>query len=374
MFSKLMDTRKKLAVYKDIFYYIYLVSMALLASTGFDSGDMIYKVIFLLGAALWAVKMVLTDYNLKEILVVFVIFLLLGIVLLHNGERTLIITALAVTGAKDVDIKKALGLSVTAKIFGTILLNAVACFDLVDNILITNKKNGVVTKNYSLGYTCPNHAFLNLFMICLLLLAVFQEKMKWYGYLILTAVMYGAYKAFYCRTGFYSWLLLMMVILIYRLLKNEKHKVAFTKLLCIAPGFFTVFTIGTIALYPRKIGIITKLDRLLNYRISMLVRRLQIMPTNFVGADRRRPADNGYFHILYNYGLILAAVLLVLMTYGIYKLAKEKQGYEAIILFISCVYLYMEFASMSTVWNVCLILVAKVIYDDRNKERKEAVR
>ena len=140
--------------------------------------------------------MAVTDFTWREILVMAVLTLLFGVNFLRTGEKTLILTVMAIFGAKNVNLDKAMKYALWEKAVLTVGTLTLAATGVIENEMVTLPKNGEWVEIPCYGYYQPNMAFANIFVILLLAMLVYRDKMKWYGYLIGTGIMYGAYKVF----------------------------------------------------------------------------------------------------------------------------------------------------------------------------------
>ena len=360
----------RLKDYSEYLFLAFIVLMGELGSCGFSSSDRVYKIVFLGCALLWALKMCLSGLNPKEISIIFAAFLLWGLVFLRNGEKTFLLTLMAIFGMKNVSKEKVMWYSLVTKAFTTVCIFLLAVTDVIENKYIVNIKFGAKVKNYCFGYSHPNHAFMNLFMMAIVLVVIFKEKMKWYMYLLLTAVFYGAYRLFLCRTGFLLWLLLVFAVFVYRFLQKWYGSDVFLRLMHAVPGVMLFMTFFLAFLFKKKVGIVRELNSLLNARISDVATRMGRVKTSFIGLQTARSFDNGYFHLVYNYGFIITILFVVLLSGAIYYFAKRNMGYEAIALMVLSVFLYMEFAVLSPVWNTLLILLGYVFFERINEKKK----
>ena len=96
----MLELRKKLSNYQEVFYLLFLLPMTGMSSMG------LY--VFAVATLFLLLKMAVTDFTWREILVMAVLTLLFGVNFLRNGEKTLILTVMAIFGAKNVNLDKAM--------------------------------------------------------------------------------------------------------------------------------------------------------------------------------------------------------------------------------------------------------------------------
>ena len=102
----MLKLRKKLGEYQEIYYLIFILAMTGMTSAGINSEYRIYKIVFAAVTLFLLLKGIVTDYTWRELVLMALLTVLLGVNLLRNGEKTLILTAMGVFGAKNVSLEK----------------------------------------------------------------------------------------------------------------------------------------------------------------------------------------------------------------------------------------------------------------------------
>ena len=365
----MLKLRKWLAQYNEIYYLIFVIGMGMLASFGFNSSQTVYKVVFVAGALMWALKMVTTNYKFREVVFIGVIFALLGVTLLRNGERMLLIPAMAVVGAKGVSVRKTFAYGFWSKLAVTVLTMAAAAADIINNVLLSNKKGSVASENFCFGYAHPNHAYLNLFMMAVMAVVLWKNKMRWYIYIIMTGVMFAFYKLLACRTGLLVWILAAVAFIVYEFVQNTKFRKLYLSLFAAIPSVMLMITFVTAFMYQKGNHIAVRINTLLHDRVSAVAKRLPEIGKIGIGSVHSRPFDNGYFYLIYNYGIVMAVILLITVTLAILYLVSKKMDYEAMVLGIVCVYIFMEYAAISSIWNFTVILIAQFVFAGKGEPK-----
>ena len=98
----MLELRKKIANYQEIFYMLFLLPMTGMTSMGLNSEDRIYLYVFAVATLFLVLKMAVTDFTWKEIAIMATLTLLFGVNFFRNGEKTLILTIMAIFGAKTI--------------------------------------------------------------------------------------------------------------------------------------------------------------------------------------------------------------------------------------------------------------------------------
>lgn len=357
--------RNKLAQYQEIFYMLFLLPMTGMTSMGLNSEDRIYLYVFAVATLFLLLKMAVTDFTWREIVIMGVFTLLLGANFLRNGEKTLILTAMGIFGAKNVNLDKVMKYALWEKAVLTVGTLTLAATGVIENKEFWLPKNWEMYTIYSYGYETPNMGFANVFVILLLAIIVYGDKLKWYAYMIGTAIMLGAYKLFMCRTGLVVWIMLCIMVLGYKIMKHFNQEKLYLYFFTSLPVILIMITM-TIPLVARKneqFWIV--IDKLLTGRVSLVNQVYDQIWTLAMGHIPVQPFDSMYFNAIYNDGWILTILCLVAYVVGIWYSVRKDQYFVTIGLSIMAVYGYMELLPLSILWNLPLVYLAQTLFKGR---------
>lgn len=357
--------RSKLAQYQEIYYMIFILSMTGMTSVALFSDDLLYKYVFIVGLALFLLKMAVTDFTLREILIMGVFTILLGINLLNNGEKTMILTAMGIFGAKNVDLRKVMKYALWEKAVLTVGFIALAMLGVIENTVMSLPKNGELFEVYCYGYSHPNNGFANIFGIVVLAVIVYGERLKWYGYVVLTGIILLGYELFMCRTGLVAWVALCLMVLGYYIMKHFRKEKLYMMLFPVIPIVLTVLTMVFPVLARVSPQFDSMIHNLLTGRVQIVNRVYDDVWTLVLGHNPVASFDSIYFHLLYNYGWILFAMCLIAYVVGMCYSNKKGKYYETIALGVMAVYGYMEMLPLSVLWNLPLLYLAWVLFRER---------
>ena len=161
----MLELRKKLANYQEIFYMLFLLPMTGMTSMGLNSEDRIYLYVFVVATLFLLLKMAVTDFTWREIVIMGIFTLLLGANFLRNGEKTLILTAMGIFGAKNVNLDKVMNYALWEKAVLTVGTLTLAATGVIENGAFDLPKNWEKYTIYSYGYETPNMGFANIAML-----------------------------------------------------------------------------------------------------------------------------------------------------------------------------------------------------------------
>ena len=339
--------------------------MTAMTSAGLNSSYRIFRAVFLVVTLILLLKMAVTDFTLREIIVMAVFILLLGINLLRNGERTLVLTAMGIFGAKNVSLDKFFKYALWVKAVLTVGTLVLAAVGVIENRSWNLPKNGERYDIYCYGYFHPNATFANIFVLLLLAIIVYKDKLKWYAYVIGTGIMLAAYKVLFCRTGLLVWGVLCLMVLGYRLAKHWKWEKIYMAILTAVPVILAALTLILPMWARANTTVNEKLNLYLTGRIRHINNTIDRIKYLIMGHVPREDFDSFYFHLIYNYGWVLFVLCLVAYCAGIWYCNKKANFYGAIALSIMAVYGFMEQLPLSVLWNLPLLYLSWILFKEK---------
>ncbi len=356
---------------KNILYYIYVLGLFAATSMGLNSGSKLYVIIFVVGMLAVLIKILLGVYSGKEILGMLAVLGLFIVVYLRNGDRTLLMSFIAIAGVKDIDLKRLFKVALPVRFVLIGLTMSAAALGLIENRLVFESKDssyfGLADRAiYGYGFEYANHAFWGIFTIAILALVVYGEKIKLRHYFYISVVLFAAYNLLACNTGWMCWILVLLVIGVYKLMRNEKSRGNYLKFLSFVPliccGF--VMWLSSYATsqdnLPLFFGKVIKGNLFARFNMAYPVMGQLIHEP--LGSAVREWKDIGYVHLFHNYGWIIGVIFMALYTVTMWKLAKKKQAMAVIALTAGALYLMAEFTPLSTSWNLTLLLFGVAIF------------
>lgn len=361
----MLKLRAKLAKYQELFYGIFMITMTAMTSMGLNSEHLIYRIVFAAVTLSLLLKMAVTDLTWREILLMAVFTVLFGAIFLKNREKILILTAMGIFGAKNVSLDRILKYAFWIKTILTIGTLTLAAAGIIENAAISLPKNGRLVDLHCYGYYHPNMAFANIFVLLLLAVLVYKDRIRWYAYVIGTGIMLAAYKVFMCRTGLIIWGVLCLMMLSYRLAVRWKKERIYTAFLAAVPAVLAALT-AILTYWARKSPVADqKLNFYLSGRISHISQFAEDLGSLVFGSATREPFDSIYFHLLYNYGWVIFVLCLLVYCAGMWYCNKNNRFYATIGLSIMAVYGFMEHLPLSVLWNLPLLYLSWLLFKEK---------
>ena len=327
-----------------------------------------------LGFACLGIKLVLTKYSKKELLIMSSFFALLLLNFYINHSKTLLLTTITIYGAKNVNMKRVLKYGLWT---GVVIL--AGYFMLVASNVIPMKytqplpKYSVIlgrVENYripQLGFPHPNYAYMSIAMLMTLFILLYGEKIKIWGYLLITTIMYIFYVILLCRTGWYTWIAAMILILGYKISFRFNMQKWYLRGLCLIPLLCAIGCVGELILLEKGNELGKLINQIFTGRFGLI--QVECLPQLFsfkclLGQSPLSIREVAYLTIPYNYGWIAYIIILFLYIKTMFYFASHEQDWECIIFAILGGYFLGEAVPLSAGWNLTLILIAMVIFNE----------
>ena len=372
--------RQKLQPHSELVYMCAVVLLCAIRSVGLGSKEAGVLTAIALLAVLY--KIVLTDYTKKELIVGAILFGLLGYALVVNGDKMLLMSMIVIWGAKNTDIKRTLLWCLIVRVplmAGRILLAVTGVLPGSENQLLkTNPYLGtsdwVIIRDY--GFYHVNYLYLGLvsigFLLIICMAKIEQSNRRLFllsitGY---TALLYMAYKVLLCRTGFYLWVVLYILILIAELLKPyEKVFNVLLGLVTYVPVILLILCV-TLAIFRKTdLPFTLRYDALFSGRFEHFVPYVSELWKQVFAASEYLKLDNGYFYNLYNYGVLWTCLLIFVMSKTL-KTLKEGNEYLPVLALVGIAgYMIGEATPWSVQWNPAILLLAYGFFDMKWNQR-----
>lgn len=361
-------------------YYGYFAVNMLMKAFAYDHGDDIYKYFFIFGMFFLAIKLITTQYTLRELLWSAI---LIGIAIplsIITKSNTWLLLFMTIIGMKNCCYQTLIKIAVYIRAFSIFVLVLGSTFGVYDiGYKTTPDTSYVEIPVYSFAMGEPNYAFLCVFLTILLLLYYNYEKLNKWWFFGTTAVAFLFYELTFCRTGiavfFFCWLL----IIFDKCVKNKKAK--FVLALSVPVG--ALFSFCTMVVYNASNPVL----KLLNHYVSG---RIYIMSSYFRDqglawyprtqesfyASYYGLIDNSYMFVLLYCGWAVAIFFMVLMCWTLLRLYKMERYKELVMIGTLALYGVLEQFVMNGFMNPFILLGAILLYPDildRKEDGNEAV-
>lgn len=359
---------------KELSYYLFFGLMIAAKGIGLDSGDKLYYLLSLLAVVCVFTKLIVTEYNRKELCAMGILVLIAFLAYINSGRLGIVLSALAIVGIKDIRISSLfrLGLVIYAISFAGTILCAVT--GIIHNPFVVHEKGGIgEIIRWGMGYSTGNVFHASYFI--LVVFAVYHIGAK---YKLKHALwfMAGNFLVFFYSlsytgtivTAFY--LVLSLYAARRKCLKRAEQILCRSVLpLCLIFSFVTPFMLDT-AIGQKLNGILQARPAFSYYyltsqQITLLGTRMKDIPNFWV------IMDNGYVYILMTFGVI--AFLLFCAGYSgcIFRLSGiEGKAKELAVIFSFLIYGIMEQFISNAFMNISLFFIGNYFFSLLKSENK----
>lgn len=310
--------------FADVFYFLFLVFLMWSKSTYIEkTADL--NVFFTISAVCLGVKYLLTNWRLEEVARSAALIWLGVVTYITSGHSILLVTFAGIVGAKDVNLKRMLGMCLIFRIALYIVVVSFANMNVIPSVNRYSEEiiDGVAvgTNRYSLGFTMPNAAHVIFLVTAALYIAVNYKKFNFIHAAVITVINIILYTQTDCRTG----LVILIVIVVLALL--FKIDGVYRVIGKIAPYLFCVCAlIGFVfsAFYGR-VDFINQFDLILSNRFSYSKLFIKTFGLSVFGLDASSLVsgatvmDVAYVNLAVNYGVIAFALVMTMFTALAYK-------------------------------------------------------
>lgn len=294
--------------FKELAYYLFFGLMIAAKGIGLDSGDRLYYIISLLAVICIFVKLMVTEYNWKELSAIGALGLIAFIAYCNSGRMGILLSVLAITGSKDIRLSKLfqIGAVIYITSFLCTILGAVS--GIISNPFVVHEKGGIgEIIRWGMGYSTGNvfHISYFIFVVFIVYNIGHKFKLKYALWLMSGNVLVFIFSLSYTGvsvTAFY------LLISLYAAGKRQPDKALQLLCLLVFPAcllfsFLPPFILNT--------GIGQKLNELLQARPAFSYYYLVNQPVTLFGTRMRDIPnfwiimDNGYVYILMTFGIII---------------------------------------------------------------------
>lgn len=372
----------------DVFYYFSFLSLVFAKSLGFYSGNTEYRIIMVFSMLCLGIKLVLTKYTVKEIVVMAAIALYAVFIYLKTGYITFTITVVTLLGAKNIDVYDLMKKVLFVRLICMTVLISASTAGIVGNFVKDQYDDGLT---YSFGFQNPNDFMVNVFVNVALIFYLNYKKLNVLYFLLSAYAFYAVYCVTKSMTGMMLGVFLLVVFLFLKIfdrLGNVGNKIKQIISAAVVPTSLWCF-IGTFivsAVFDVNNRFMFTLDQLVSGRLKIQHQYWLNYGFSLLGKDISRGAarwdgvqinngflDSNYWCSFYKYGFVSVMIFIVFLVAASWYFHKKKDYNVVIIINTLCIYGLMEDFLISSIVNPFLLLAVYAVYS-MLEERKRSVK
>lgn len=204
-------------------YYCFWVLLLVGKGLGYTSYDSAYRYMTWIAIAFIGGKLLLTNWGGGKELFITIGLNILGIAnFAASKSPTALLTILAITGARNIDLAKLLKISFWIRGGMFLVRTFLATQGMLDAQLMYRYDKGMVIARYGLGYGQPNATHYMLFTILVLCILVYGKKLRFIHFAGLMVYNLHIYNYTLSRSG----MLISAFLLIMCFLANRRNRLA----------------------------------------------------------------------------------------------------------------------------------------------------
>ena len=339
----------------------------------------LFRVTFLL----FGTALLMTHYSKKEWLTI-VLFGILGTVsYLVTGRNEILRIVVFLAACKDMNMKQVMKTLFWVTLAGCLVIATASLIGIFGEISVTQtyEAAGTPDTRFTLGFGHPNTLYCMVWVLMLLGMYVYPEKMKWYTYLCLAAGCLGMFFLTKTATGILIALFSLVLAAMFQYLPKMKESKVIQGLslagyaFCIIVSVLGAADANRVLNYnwgldtSRKAQFYVYLDKILTGRLLTLASTeisdgtLQTWRI-FAKPDTTYYFDLGWVRLFYWYGIIPAVIFILVLLYLLYFCFKKKDDMAVVMILSITIYTVVEahFVSVYIARNYLLFLLGMYWY------------
>lgn len=336
--------------------------------------------LFRLTFVLFCIKVITTQYSKKEWIAIAIAGILVSISYLVNDKDEVVRAAVFVISCKNIDVKKILKVVLGITLAGSVILFVLAASGTFGAMTMTANFGrgsfpGIVETRYCFGMGHPNAFQCMMYMMTVLCLYIYIERMKWYHFVLLFLINVITYHYTDSNTAMLvigATLIGAAIMKYVPILKNLKW------IYWLSAAFvLTLVIFSAVGSYTgRETQFMYDLDQILNgrFQYAHVIENARVENwTLFSNRANTEFFDQGFIRLFYWYGIIPGIMYVLANLYLIYQ-SYQKRDYMLLIIVVGFSLFSMMEAHLVSVYilrNYLFILLGSYWYQPF--ERKEKV-
>lgn len=350
-------------------FYIFISLITFGKGIGMGNEDIYLNLFVLIGTCLIIFKLFNEKYFMDELIKCIFLFVIGGISYLISGRAAFLLSIITIIGMKGIEIKKIFALILKIRLFTFTLIILLSSIGVIENnVMRMYRQDKFVTRN-ALGYLHPNILHVQFFLISVLIVYIYYEKIKVKHIILIEILNVILYSYSVSNTGFLVTSFLLLITLIIK--KIHIMKIIFFKCANFILPSIIIFSYSTSLLYNR-LKIINVMDYYFNGRIYyghyfLTNFNLTLFGRNF--ADMTGIFDDSYILMLSAYGIIPLIFFLLVMQIIIKRYTKMRDERVLILIITLLIYCIGESFLPNIFMNFSLFFIGELIFKKYNSRK-----
>lgn len=358
---------------EEALYDVMFSLLLCLKGVGLDEGSMLFRIGLAVAVVLFAAKILIGRYSVKELLVI-VAGIVWGIfVFVHVGSFSIFIYALMVLGMKNVSVQRVMKLgAVVWSVCFMFTVTAALFFDRTGVLLVHEKLGLGPVLRESLGYSHPNVLHVTYIVLMAFVLYACDRKSVWKTIALL---LIGDFLVFMYSMSYTGLLISFGMIVVY-LYFTYRKKLSIGERILIT----SILPLCVIAsVLPIVLNSHGKIYQVLNLALNNRVWAIKVFFDQYEVTLWGQKIiwdgyslDNSYIYALAWYGILFVMVVVFLYWQMIRQYLKEERRKElAIVITFLIAGLTEQFLFNASIKNITFVFVGEVLFSVLQQKDKE---
>ena len=354
-------------------FYIAMLLLSIVMIVGHSVWEVPYRGrVLQLAFVLCCIKIIVTEYSVKEWLTMLLFGVLGAVSYLAISEEYVISIVVMIFAAKSVEMRPIIKWLFYGVLVGTICIAVLSLLQVGGMVVdIRDYGRGGMESRWCLGFSHANGLHGTLWYLSALFIYLYFKKLKWSHYLVLTALNIGLYMLTLSRAG----LLAVQILIIAAWLLCYYPKIGRNVWIFLLGEFCIVaamvLSLVSVSIPKENSPLLQALDRFLTGRITLAYAGANIVNWRLLShAGELWEVDNGWVTTFFNYGYLVGIVFVAVQIYLIYVACKRQNGIYLAILVTNAFYTLMEASyTMNSAYYLCNLsyVVAMLMMGEKNE-------
>lgn len=361
------------------FYFVFFNLLSLAKGVGLDSSDPVFIFTTLFAFVFLFIHILYSRYTFKQLTIIVLLISICCIITLKCGKTTVLMSAIAILFAKDINFDKLLRSVFSIRLitfFIVILLSMIGVLSNGNAFRIS--ENGEIIKRYSLGFVHPNITYLNFFILVALYLYLKYENLTIKNYIFIFISAVALFKITDSRTGFITVILSIFISILFKNKNIFKNRL-FRKVIMNVPLICGIISVMISFNYTKNNKLFYIINKILTGRLELGKRFFDIYGINLFGQNVVEGSnlngsylriDSGYISLIVVYGLVIFLIYLILQTKLLKMYVKNDRVKEIMLIIVFSVYGLTEVYVYNVFINISLLFLSDLLYKNSINNKK----
>lgn len=347
--------------------YVSLFVLSFLKGFGLAANSTIYSIAYVFVLFGTLISVISRKSHKKELAVLLIAVGLGFLTFVLSGETTFLFSAILIVAVRELDLRSVMKVLLVSRIVAFVLNITLSLTGIIpfNSFSFYRESVGGYILRYSFGYAHPNLFHSSFTLIVIIFGYLRSARLRLSEVVIVLLANSVVFELSQSRTNFIITVVYCVLALIFRFSRLDIKKTGHvTKLLflgCILLSFLVAYAYG-------KIEVVDVINSLLTGRIRYMSQVLTNygIPIINHGTYEGITFDNGYFDLLYNGGLLIGVLYVILLLKTI-KMAVDNKNKDALLLIvINLLFSLTESFFCNALMNPSLLLISGTISNGRS--------